>query len=108
MKANTQNWLDGEVLEKLNSRDKVFQKFKKFRLHIGKELSKKAKYEALKVTVTTKKQPFFKEKISESIGNSTELWESLKYLGMPKETLISNFSVMEDNGTLTYDTRSSL
>ena len=59
MKANTQNWLDGEVLEKLNSRDKVFQKFKKFRLHSGKELSKKAKYEALKVIATTKKTAFF-------------------------------------------------
>ena len=42
MKGNTQKWFDDEVLEKLNSRDKLFQKFKKSRLHIDKELFKKA------------------------------------------------------------------
>ena len=67
MKANTQNWLDGEVLEKLNSRDKVFQKFKKFRLQIGKELSKKAKYEALKVIATTTKNSLFLKKRSQKV-----------------------------------------
>ena len=27
VKGNTQKWFDGDVLEKLNSRDKLFQKF---------------------------------------------------------------------------------
>ena len=102
VKGNTQKGFDGEVLEKLNSRDKLFQKFKKSRLHIDKELFKKAKYEALKLIA--RKGTFFKEKISESIGKPKELWESLKYLGMPNKTLISNFSVMEYSDTLTYDT----
>ena len=102
MKGNTQKGFDGEVLEKLNSRDKLFQKFKKSRLHIDKELFEKAKYEALKPIAT--KGTFFKEKISESIGKPKELWESLKYLGMPNKTLISNFNVMEYSDTLTYDT----
>ena len=43
VKENTQNWFDGEVLEKLRSRDKLFKAFKKTRLHIDKELYKKAK-----------------------------------------------------------------
>ena len=63
VKGNTQKWFDGEVLEKLNSRDKPFQKFEKSRLHIDEELFKKAKYEALKL-IATKKQVFFKEIIS--------------------------------------------
>ena len=54
VKGNTQKWFDGEVLEKLNSRDKPFQKSKKSRLHIDKELFKKAKYEALKLIATKK------------------------------------------------------
>ena len=58
VKGNTK-WF--EVLEKLNSRDKLFQIFKKSRLHIEKELFKKTKYEALKLIVT-KKQVFFKRK----------------------------------------------
>ena len=60
MKGNTQKWFDGEVLEKLNSREKLFQKFKKYRLHIDKELFKKAKYEALKL-IGIKKQAFFQD-----------------------------------------------
>ena len=65
----------------------------------------KAKYEALKL-IPTKKQAFAKEKSLESIGKPKELWESLKYLGMQNKTLISNFKAREDNGILTYDTRS--
>ena len=38
VKGNIQKWFDGEVLEKLNSRDKFFQKFKKSRLHIKIEI----------------------------------------------------------------------
>ena len=34
VKANTQKWFDGEVLENINTRDKLFKKFKKSRLHI--------------------------------------------------------------------------
>ena len=45
-KEKTQKWREGEVLEKIIYRDKLFQKFKKSRLHIYKELFKKAKYEA--------------------------------------------------------------
>ena len=105
VKGNTQKWFDSEVLEELNTRGKLFQKFKKSRLHINKELFNKVKYEALKLT-ETKKQAFVKEKVSESIGKPKELWEFLKYLGMPNKTLISNFNMMEDNDTLTYDTRS--
>ena len=54
VKANTQKWFDGEVLENINTRDKLFKKFKKSRLHIDKELYKKAKYNTLKL-ITAKK-----------------------------------------------------
>ena len=51
------------------------------------------------------KQVFFEEKLSETIGKPKELWESLKSLGMPNETVISNFNAIKENDTLTYDTR---
>ena len=74
IKGNTQKWFDSEVLEKLNARDKLFKKVKKSRLNIDKELYKKAKYDASKL-ITTKKQAFFKEKLSETIGKPEELRE---------------------------------
>ena len=75
------------------------------RLNIDKELYKEAKYDASKL-ITTKKQAFFKEKLSETIGKPKELWESLKSLGMPNKTVISNFKAIEQDNTLTHDTRS--
>ena len=53
-----------------------------------------------------KKKAFYEQKLSETIGKPKELWESLKSLGMPKRTVISNFNAIEENDTLTYDTRS--
>ena len=67
VKGNTQKWFDGEVLEKLNLRNKLFMKFKKSRLHIDTELYKKSKYDALKL-IASKRQAFFEEKLSETIG----------------------------------------
>ena len=49
LKGNTQNWFDGEVSEKLKSRDELFKAFKKTRLHIDKELCKNAKCNAQKL-----------------------------------------------------------
>ena len=49
LKGNTQNWFDGEVFEKIRSRDKLLNVFKKMRLHINKELYKKAKWQCTKV-----------------------------------------------------------
>ena len=91
-----------EVLENINTGDKLFKRFKKSRLHIDKELYKKAKYNTLKST-TAKKQAFFDDKLSEYIGKPKELWETLKCLGMPKKTIISNFNAVENNNALTFD-----
>ena len=105
VKRNIQKWFDGEVVEKLNLRNKLFKKFKKLRLLIDKELYKKSKYDALKL-IASKKEAFFEEKLSETIGKPKELWESFKSLGMPNKTVISNFNAIEENDTLTYDTPS--
>ena len=54
VKGNTQNWFNGEVLKKLNSRDKLFKAFKKMRLHVDKELYKKAKCDTQKLIAAKK------------------------------------------------------
>ena len=54
VKGNTSKWFDGEVIEKLNLRNKLFKKFRRSRLHIDKELYKKSKYDAVKLTVSKK------------------------------------------------------
>ena len=89
-------------MENINTRDKLFKKFKKSRLHIDNELYKNAKYNTLKL-ITAKKRAFFDDKLSENIGKPKELWETLKSLDMPQKTLISNFNAVESNNALTFD-----
>ena len=100
IKVNTQKWFDSEVLEKLNARDKLSKKFKKSGFNTDVQ---KAEYDAWKL-ITTKKQEFFEEKLSETIGKSKELWEFLKFLGMPNKTVISNFNAIKAGNNLTHDT----
>ena len=99
VKGNVKKWFNGEVSEKINSRDKLFQKIKKCRLYVDKELFNKAKYEALKLT-GTKKQVMISQVLV-----SQRSWKSFEYLGMPNKTLISNFNAMEGDDTLNYDTQ---
>ena len=72
------------------------------RFDIDKELYKKAKYDTQKF-IAAKNQAFFDEKLSESVGKPKELWNTLKFLGMPKKTVVSNFNAIDDNKSLTYD-----
>ena len=64
-------------------RDKL-KKFRKLKLHIDKDA--KSKYDILKL-IASKKQVFFEEKVSETIGKPKELWQSLKSLGMSNKTV---------------------
>ena len=79
VKRHTQKWFDGEVLEKLNLRNKLFKKFKKSRLCIDKELYKKSKYDALKL-ISPKNKHFLKRSSQEQLvntknyGNPLNLW----------------------------------
>ena len=78
--GNTQKWSDGEVLEKLNLRNKIFKKFKKSKLHIDKELYKKSRYDALKLIALKKNKQFLKRSSQKqlvnllSYGNPLNLW----------------------------------
>ena len=91
-----------KYLKNLQVKDNLFKAFKKMRLHIDKELYKRAKYGAQEL-IAAKKQAFFDEKLSEIVGKPKELWNTLKSLGMPKKTIVSNFNVIDNNMSLTSD-----
>ena len=44
IKRNSQEWFDNEISEKLIIRDKFLKKNKKTRLHVDKEIYKRARY----------------------------------------------------------------
>ena len=43
IKRNSQEWFDSEISEKLIIWDKLFKKYKKTRLHVDKEIYKRAR-----------------------------------------------------------------
>ena len=43
LKSNSQEWVDGEVLESIALRDKLFKKFKRSKINVDKEIYNKAR-----------------------------------------------------------------
>ena len=62
IKRNSQEWFDSEISEKLIIQDKLFKKFKKTRLHLDKEIYKRARY-SVQNLITKKKKEFFEKKL---------------------------------------------
>ena len=52
IKGTSQNWFDVEIMEKISDRDKLFKKFKKYRLHVDKDSYKESRSEVQKLTET--------------------------------------------------------
>ena len=55
IKRNSQEWFDSEISEKLIIRDKLFKKYKKTRLHVDKEIYKRARYSVQNLIAKQKK-----------------------------------------------------
>ena len=72
IKRNSQEWFDSEISEKLIIRDKLFKKYKKTRLHVDKEIYKRARY-SVQNLIAKKKQEFLEKKLKECIGKPKDL-----------------------------------
>ena len=55
IKRNSQEWFDREISEKLIIRDNFFKKYKKTRLHVDKEIYKRARYSMQNLIAKKKK-----------------------------------------------------
>ena len=80
----SQDWFDTEIMEKINERDKLSKKFKKFCLHVDKDNYKEARNEVQEL-IRTKKKAYFESKLTGNIGKPKELWKCLKSLGLKFE-----------------------
>ena len=77
VKASTSEWVDEEVLQAINIRNKLFQKFKKSKLYDDNQNYKKARNHVQNL-VKSKKRNFFATKLTENAGKPKELWKTLK------------------------------
>ena len=105
VKASTSEWVDEEVLEGINKRNKLFQKFKRSGLYEDNANYKKARNDVQNL-IKNKKRNFFSNKLTENIGKPKELWKTLRKLGVPsKEQSTSTISLKRD-GEIRFDSKS--
>ena len=74
IKRNSQEWFDTEISEKPLIRDKPYQKHRKTRLYVDKEIYKRARY-----SVQTQRVYICKPK---------DLWKAIKSFGLPHNNLV--------------------
>ena len=72
IKGNSQEWFDGEVLESIALRDKLFKKFKRSKLNVDKEIYNKARNRSHRL-ILQKKKEYFENKLKENIAKPKDL-----------------------------------
>ena len=75
IERNSQEWFDNKISEKLIIRDKLFKKYKKTRLHVDKEIYKRARYSVQNVIAKRKKN--FLKKNSKSVSVNLKTYGKL-------------------------------
>ena len=84
VKGNSQEQFDGEVLESIALRDKLFKKFKRSKLNVNKEIYNKAHNKSHGL-ILRKKREYFENKLKENIAKPKDLWKTLNSLGLSKK-----------------------
>ena len=105
VKGTTSEWVDEEVIEGINKRNKLFKKFK-----ISGSYDDNAKYKRarnhVQDLIKSKKRNFFSAKLTENAGKPKELWKTLRKLGVPsKEKSMPAISLKKD-GKVIFDSKS--
>ena len=72
IKNNASEWFDGEIAEKIHTRDKLYKKFKSTKLHVDEEIYKEAR-NTVQNLIRKKKKAYFEEKIKENTANPKKL-----------------------------------
>ena len=84
IKNNTEEWVDEETFEAIRVRDKKYKRFKRTRLDVDHVNYRKSRNQ-VKNLIKRKKRNYIKENLTENIGNSKELWKTLKKLSLPSK-----------------------
>ena len=103
IKNNASEWFDGEIAEKIHTRDKLYKKFKSTKLHVDEEIYKEAR-NTVQNLIRKKKKAYFEEKLKENTANPKKLWKTLKQLGLPEKSLPCTDVCLKVEEDLKFDT----
>ena len=68
VKNNTSEWFDGEIADRIHTRDKLYKRFKLTKLHVDEEIYKEAR-NVVQNLIRKKKKAYFEEKLKENTKN---------------------------------------
>ena len=91
---------------KLKTANRLFMKFKKSKLHIGKKTYNVARHKLQKWLL--KKRKFSENKFTKSIGKPKDLWKVLRPLGLPSKTSSCEINALKIKNTVECDVNSVL
>ena len=74
-KNSTEEWVDEETFEEIMVRDKKYKRFKRTRLHVD-HVNYRQSINQVNNLIKRKTMNYIKEKLTENIGNSKELWKT--------------------------------
>ena len=69
VKKNTGEWFDGEIADKIHTRDKLYKRFKLTKLHVDEEIYSEAR-NVFQNLIRRKKKAYFEEKLKKNTKNS--------------------------------------
>ena len=104
IRNNSEEWIDGEILDGIRNRDKLFKKFKKTRSHADHLNFKKIRNH-LQELIKKKKRNYVEYKLNENLKKPKQLWKSLKSLGLPSKKSAQSKICLEKNGKTTFNSK---
>lgn len=106
IKNNTEEWVDEEIFEAIRIREKKYKHFKRTRLNTDHVNYRKSRNNVTKL-IKKKKRDFVKIKLTENIGNSKELWKTLKKLGLPSKKEGQTKICLGKEGNISFDNKTN-
>ena len=106
VKNITSEWVDDEIFEAIRTRDKLFKKSKKSRLHTDGVNFRRAR-NRLQTMIKNKKQNFICNKLTENIAKPKELWKTLSQLGLQSKNKTASKICLKENGEVKFEPKSN-
>ena len=102
VKNNTSEWFNGEITDKIHTRDKLYKRFKLTKLHVDEEVYNEAR-NVVQNLIWRKKKAYLEEKLQKTQKIRKHLWKILTELGLPYKRLPSTNICLEARNGLTFD-----
>jgi len=102
IKGNSKAWFGNEIIQSINTREKLKQVFDKSKLQVDYEKFKKQR-NLVQSLIKYKKSNYIKDKLNDNIKNPKELWKTLKSLGIPTKSSKQSKLSLYDNDCISFD-----